>query len=180
MAKHFALYITAFFHEPRYGKCFMGKRLQNIGWLLHSSLLSGISLLVFVSILCLFWPSGCNSVPLLLVPGWFLVPYWFPELCLNFVNSPSLNFLQLLSLGVMSVSCWDTCPTGFFLSFFFFFNFILFLNFTKLYLFCQIAKWIRHRYTCVPHPEPSYLLPPQGLLISFNVLMCLVSFPEGS
>ena len=39
----------------------------------------------------------------------------------------------------------------------FFFNFILFLNFTILYRFCQISKWIRHRYTCVPHPEPSSL-----------------------
>ena len=36
-----------------------------------------------------------------------------------------------------------------------FLNFILFLNFTILYQFCQISKWIRHRYTCVPHPEPS-------------------------
>ena len=44
--------------------------------------------------------------------------------------------------------------------FFFNFNFILFLNFTILYQFCQISKWIHHRYTCVPHPEPSSLLPP--------------------
>ena len=35
----------------------------------------------------------------------------------------------------------------------FFLNFILFLNFTILYWFCQILKWIRHTYTCVPHPE---------------------------
>ena len=41
-----------------------------------------------------------------------------------------------------------------FLLFFFFSNFIFFLNFTILYQFCQISKWIRHRYTCVPHPEP--------------------------
>ena len=27
-----------------------------------------------------------------------------------------------------------------------------------MYWFCQISKWIRHRYTCVPHPEPSSLL----------------------
>ena len=46
---------------------------------------------------------------------------------------------------------------------FFFFNFILFLNFTILYWFCQILKWIRHRYTCVPHPEPSFLLPPHTI-----------------
>ena len=45
--------------------------------------------------------------------------------------------------------------------FFFFkiFFFFLFLNFTILYWFCQISKWIRHRYTCVPHSEPSSLLP---------------------
>ena len=47
--------------------------------------------------------------------------------------------------------------------FFFFFNFILFLNFTILYWFCHISKWIRHRHTCVPHPEPSSLLPPHTI-----------------
>ena len=49
--------------------------------------------------------------------------------------------------------------------FFFFFNFILFLNFTILYSFCQISKWIHHRYTCVPHPEPSFLLPPHTITL---------------
>ena len=43
------------------------------------------------------------------------------------------------------------------------FYFILFFNFTILYLFCHISKWIRHRYTCVPHPEPSSLLPPHTI-----------------
>ena len=38
-----------------------------------------------------------------------------------------------------------------------------FLNFTILYWFCQISKWICHRYTCVPHPEPSSLLPPHTI-----------------
>ena len=38
-----------------------------------------------------------------------------------------------------------------------------FLNFTVLYWFCHISKWIRHRYTCVPHPEPSSLLPPHTI-----------------
>ena len=47
-------------------------------------------------------------------------------------------------------------------SLYFFFNFILF-NFTILYWFCQISKWICHRYTCVPHPEPSSLLPPHTI-----------------
>ena len=46
-----------------------------------------------------------------------------------------------------------------------FLNFILFLNFTILYWFCQISKWILHRYTCVPHPEPSSLLPPHTILL---------------
>ena len=40
--------------------------------------------------------------------------------------------------------------------FFFFFLF----NFTILYWFCHISKWICHRYTCVPQPEPSSLFPP--------------------
>ena len=42
-------------------------------------------------------------------------------------------------------------------------TFILFLNFTILYWFCQILKWIRHGYTCVPHPEPSSILPPHTI-----------------
>ena len=39
-------------------------------------------------------------------------------------------------------------------------NFILLFNFIILYWFCHISTWIHHRYTCVPHPEPSSLLPP--------------------
>ena len=46
-------------------------------------------------------------------------------------------------------------------------NFILFyfyfFNFTILYWFCHISKWIHHRCTCVPHPEPSSLLPPHTI-----------------
>ena len=50
-----------------------------------------------------------------------------------------------------------------FLFFFFYFNFILFFNFTILYWFWHISKWIRHRYTCVPHPEPSSFLHPHTI-----------------
>ena len=50
----------------------------------------------------------------------------------------------------------------------FFFNFILFLNFTILYWFCPISKWIRHRYTCVPHPEPSSLPIPSLWVVPFH------------
>ena len=46
--------------------------------------------------------------------------------------------------------------------FFFFFNLILF-NFTILYWLYHISKWICHRYTCAPHPEPSSLLPPHTI-----------------
>ena len=47
-------------------------------------------------------------------------------------------------------------------SFFKKFYFIyLFFNFTILYWFCHISTWIHHRYTRVPHPEPSSLLPPR-------------------
>ena len=46
---------------------------------------------------------------------------------------------------------------------FLFFIFILFFNFTILYWFCHILKWIHHRYTYVPHPEPSSLLPPNTI-----------------
>ena len=40
---------------------------------------------------------------------------------------------------------------------------ILFFNFTILHWFYHTSTWIRHRYTCVPHPEPSTLLPPRTI-----------------
>ena len=40
---------------------------------------------------------------------------------------------------------------------------ILFFNFTILYWFCHISTWIHHRYTRVPHPEPSSFLPPRTI-----------------
>ena len=47
--------------------------------------------------------------------------------------------------------------------FYLFFNLILFFNFTILYWFCHILKWIQPRYTCVPHPKLSSLLPPHTI-----------------
>ena len=41
--------------------------------------------------------------------------------------------------------------------------FFLFFNFTILYWFCHISTWICHRYTRVPHSEPSSLLPPRTI-----------------
>ena len=47
--------------------------------------------------------------------------------------------------------------------FFYWILFILFFNFIILYRFCHISKWVCHRYTFVPHPEPSSLLPPHTI-----------------
>ena len=41
--------------------------------------------------------------------------------------------------------------------------FFFFFKFTILYWFCHISKWIRHRHTCVPHPESYSLLPPHTI-----------------
>ena len=50
----------------------------------------------------------------------------------------------------------------FFFVFIFFSDFILFY-FTILYWFCHTSKWIRHRCTCVPDPEPPFHLPPHTI-----------------
>ena len=49
------------------------------------------------------------------------------------------------------------------ISFFCILFFFLIFNFTILYWFCHISTWIGHRYTRVPHPEPSSLLPPRTI-----------------
>ena len=51
------------------------------------------------------------------------------------------GWISLQSNGLSRVFSNTTVQKQFFL--------ILFLNFTILYWFCQILKWIRHRYTCV-------------------------------
>ena len=50
-----------------------------------------------------------------------------------------------------------------------FFYFFISFNFTILYWFCHISKWIRHKYTCVPHPEPSSFLPPHTIPLGHPV-----------
>ena len=57
-----------------------------------------------------------------------------------------------------SVIPFSSCPQSFPASgsfLFFSIYFILFFNFTILYWFCHISTLIHHRYTRVPHPEPS-------------------------
>ena len=65
------------------------------------------------------------------------------NLCIAYIARPELDIIKLY--------------------YFYFFNLILFFNFTILYWFCHILKWIHHRYTRVPLPEPSSLLPPHTL-----------------
>ena len=68
----------------------------------------------------------------------------------------SLRFtLRILQILLYS-SFIKTSRSRFYYSFFF-------LNFTILYWFCHISKWICHRHTCVPHSEPSSLLPPHTI-----------------
>ena len=63
-----------------------------------------------------------------------------------------------------SILCWYIHSSPFVLLHLLFKkNFILFFNFTIMYLFCHISKWILHRHPCVPHPEPSSLLPPNTI-----------------
>ena len=72
----------------------------------------------------------------------------------DFLDNSSLSIRLLCQLGeIISLSWWHV------FSFSLFLKKNLFFNFTILYWFCHISKWIHHRYTCVPHPEPSSLLP---------------------
>ena len=68
------------------------------------------------------------------------------------INSESM----CKSFFCLSHMCMYT-PKKVYELFIIFFNLILFFNFTILYWFCHISKWIHHRYTHVPHPEPSSL-----------------------
>ena len=64
----------------------------------------------------------------------------------------------------------DSRRITFLLNFFLllFFVFFFFNNFTILYWFCHISTWIRHRYTRVPHPEPSFLPVPSLWVIPMH------------
>ena len=87
-----------------------------------------------------FFSSWCNSIN----ASKYVILSLFPALLQNTFNHKLFNTLTaIIQWGIQGHRSY----------FFFFFNFILF-NFTILYWFCHISKWIRHRYTCVPHPEP--------------------------
>ena len=77
---------------------------------------------------------------------------------LKYLHSEKTNNIFILKWGNQIP---DSQNLDYFL--FFSFYFILFFNFTVLYWFCHISTWIHHRYTRVPHPEPSSLLPPRTI-----------------
>ena len=68
------------------------------------------------------------------------------------------NFSHLFAM-----KWWDQMPRSLFFECWGVLFFFILFNFTILYWFCHISKWICHRYTCVPHPEPSPLLPPHTI-----------------
>ena len=76
---------------------------------------------------------------------------------LYFLKYSNLLILSTVYYIILLISTFSlSCPP-------FDFLFLLFFNFTILYWFCHISKWILHRYTCVPHPEPSSFLPPHTI-----------------
>ena len=82
-------------------------------------------------------------------------PAWEPTTCMGSLSSEGMLLTQLSPL-CNTISPHFLCLATLNGYFFFF-------NFTILYWFCHLSKWIHHRYTCVPHPEPSSLLPPHTI-----------------
>ena len=98
-------------------------------------------------------------------------------------NYSNCNFLRNLNT-IFNSSCTILLPTNkaqVFLHipantfvFCLFFYFILFFNFTILYWFCHISTWIHHRYSHVPHPEPSLSSLPVPSLLSRYIFVVLI------
>ena len=85
--------------------------------------------------------------------------YWSFSFSISPSNKyPGLIFFRMDWLDLLAVQ--GTLKSLLNLFIFLFLNLILFFNFTILYWFCHISTWICHRYTRVPHPGPSTLLPP--------------------
>ena len=88
----------------------------------------------------------------------FLFFLWTNEyLFYSLACNPILHYLSCC-LNCSNFGYWER----------FFLNINLFIliggnYFTILYWFCHTSTWICHRYTRVPHPEPSSLLPPHTI-----------------
>ena len=115
---------------------------------------------LFLVTLEAFFPPLCFYLKVLCWPkslfGIFCKMLWknpnerFCQTNIGSTNFPFTVFIYLIQTAVHL----GNPSTIFFFSIFQFY-FILFLNFTILYWFCHISKWIHHRHTHVPHPEPS-------------------------
>ena len=86
---------------------------------------------------------------------------------MNTQNWSPLEWTGWISLQSKGLSRFFSNTTfqnhGFFRAQLSFFFLILFFNFTILYWFWHTSIWICHRYTRVPHPEPSSLLLPHTI-----------------
>ena len=85
------------------------------------------------------------------------------ELCINGRVECVYFCVVYHSACFQDLSMWLRLSLVSFFFFFFYFFFFLIFKFKIFYWFCHISKWIRPRYTCVPHPEPSSLLPPHTI-----------------
>jgi len=80
---------------------------------------------------------------------------------LNNCPLSSMQFEDIFSMLSLSFHLFNRIflRTKLYITFFLFLCF----NFTILYWFCHISTWIHHRYTRIPHPVPSSLLPPRTI-----------------
>ena len=88
-------------------------------------------------------------------------------MCKHLLTRRKVIYLKVVN----QIGKWHVIQGGtstlFFFYFLFIYLFILFFNFTILYWFCHISTWICHRYTRVPHPELSSLLPPHTIPLGY-------------
>ena len=63
------------------------------------------------------------------------------------------------------------CNKNKFIKFYWFSPEILYESLNIILIFF-LLKWIRHRYTCVPHPEPASLLPPHTIPLGRSSAPC--------
>jgi len=101
----------------------------------------------------IYWKDLLFSIEYSWLPYQILVDY----ICLVLFLGSQFCFFGLLFLSQYSFIFY------FFLSFFKFFLKFYFLTLQYGIGFCHISTWIHHRYTHVPHPEHSSLLPPRTI-----------------
>ena len=122
---------------------------------------------LFLQILFLFHFLCYDFLAISSKPSTYTTPYSFFHISKNFYFHTFVFFCTEWFISVHSffLQLYLICYLTYLIAFFFlvFWMLSFFFNFTTLYWFCHISKWICHRYTCVPHPEPSSLLPPHTI-----------------